>query len=79
MFMFSQSLKHRSQVAAPSQTAATQQNVRGPLRCLSGLLALLSASEKPQHLDGLPEEVVPTAERLGLRRRWPLYQPQITP
>lgn len=34
--MFSQNLKHHSQAAAHSQTAATQQNVRGPLRCLSG-------------------------------------------
>ena len=71
---------HRfSRIPDPNAEMRMLAKVKAPPRCLSGLLAQLSASEKPQHLDGLPEEVVPNGERIGLRRRWALYQPQITP
>ena len=54
------SVRRFSRISGPKAEMRMLAKVKAPLRCLSGLLALLSASEKPQHLDGLPEEVVPT-------------------
>ena len=49
-----------SPIPDPNAEMRVPAKVKAPPRCLSGFLALLSASEKPQNLDGLPDEVVPT-------------------
>jgi hypothetical protein len=46
--------------SVPKTETRASAKVKAPPRCLSGLLAQLSALEKPQKLDGLPKMALPT-------------------
>jgi hypothetical protein len=49
-----------SRISVPKTETRAPAKVKAPPRCLSGLLALLSALEKPQKLDGFPKMAFPT-------------------